>query len=176
MLGENRMQEQVRYDIQRENVSTAYEFPAYDARVQTYDRRRIISIVQKRRRRAMLRAVAKNLLLCCFCITLLGGILVSTSQLNELTTKAAAVQSRNEMLVSEQKRLTALCDMQINLAEIETIATEKLYMQKLEQDQIVYIRLTGSDYGTVVQGEDHPFARFQDSLRLLAQNMSKLMG
>ena len=38
-------------------------------------------------------------------------------------------------------------------------------MQKLEQEQIVYVRLTGDDYATVVEEQDGLFSRAFDVLR-----------
>ena len=166
------MQEQVRYESQWDNVSTAYDLSAYDARMAAPARSRVVSIVQKRRRRIALKNMLKNMLLCCFGVAMLSGILISGTQLNELTARSASLKNKNEELLSEQKRLMALYDMQLNLTEIEDIATEKLYMQKLEQEQIVYVRLTGNDYGTVVEGSDNLASRAFDSLRGLALHVA----
>ncbi len=159
------MQEQRRYESQWGNVSTAYDLSAYDARTTKRARSRVVSIVQKRRKRMALRNMLKNVLLCCFGVAMLSGILISATQLNELTARASSLKSENEELLSEQKRLMALYDMQLDLAEIENIATEQLYMQKLEQEQIVYVRLTGDDYATVVEEQDGLFSRAFDALR-----------
>ena len=167
------MQEQVRYESQWDNVSTAYDLSAYDARMAAPDRSRVVSIVQKRRRRIALKNMLKNMLLCCFGVAMLSGILISGTQLNELTARSASLKNKNEELLSEQKRLMALYDMQLNLTEIEDIATEKLYMQKLEQEQIVYVRLTGNDYGTVVEGSDNLASRAFDSLRGLSLHVAE---
>ena len=69
----------------------------------------------------------------------------------------------------------ALYDMQLDLAEIENIATEQLYMQKLEQEQIVYVRLTGDDYATVVEEQDSLFARAFDALRGISLHVAEWM-
>ena len=167
------MQEQVRYESQWDNVSTAYDLSAYDARMAAPARSRVVSIVQKRRRRIALKNMLKNMLLCCFGVAMLSGILISGTQLNELTARSASLKNKNEELLSEQKRLMALYDMQLNLTEIEDIATEKLYMQKLEHEQIVYVRLTGNDYGTVVEGSDNLASRAFDSLRGLSLHVAE---
>ena len=167
------MQEQVRYESQWDNVSTAYDLSAYDARMAAPARSRVVSIVQKRRRRIALKNMLKNMLLCCFGVAMLSGILIRGTQLNELTARSASLKNKNEELLSEQKRLMALYDMQLNLTEIEDIATEKLYMQKLEQEQIVYVRLTGNDYGTVVEGSDNLASRAFDSLRGLSLHVAE---
>ena len=110
------MQEQVRYEPQWGNVSTAHDLSAYDARTTKQARSRVVSIVQKRRKRMALRNMLKNVLLCCFGVAMLSGILISATQLNELTARASSLKSENEELLSEQKRLMALYDMQLDLA------------------------------------------------------------
>lgn len=169
------MQEQVRYESQWGNVSTAHDLSAYDARTTKQARSRVVSIVQKRRKRMALRNMLKNVLLCCFGVAMLSGILISATQLNELTARASSLKSENEELLSEQKRLMALYDMQLDLAEIENIATEQLYMQKLEQEQIVYVRLTGDDYATVVEEQDSLVARAFDALRGISLHVAEWM-
>lgn len=48
-------------------------------------------------------------------------------------------------------------------------------MQKLEQEQIVYVRLTGDDYATVVEEQDSLFARAFDALRGISLHVAEWM-
>ncbi|MBQ2698090.1 MAG: cell division protein FtsL [Clostridia bacterium] len=153
------------------NVSTAHDFSAYDVRAKQPTRVRVDSLVDRRRKRNTRRAVIRNVAVCAFVVLMMCGILISNSQLTELTAEVSSLKAKNEELISEQKRLTALYDTQLDLAAIEEIATEKLYMQKLEQSQIVYIRLNGEDVGTVMAGGDSLFARAFDAVGQIVAGM-----
>ncbi|NLT57697.1 MAG: hypothetical protein GXX99_01890 [Clostridiales bacterium] len=136
-------------------VGVAYDLSAFDAAVKEREpaRAKVLSIVRRRRRKAMLRSMAANLSVCLFLIAMLGGILVGSSRLNELTARAAALQTRHEELVNEQKRLQALHDMKMDLKTVEDRAVNQLDMQRIEQDQIVYVDLAGRDGGRVVEDQ-----------------------
>lgn len=159
------MQERARTSAYVDNVSVAYDLSAFDVRNRKPAANKVLSIVNRRRRIAMLRSMVRGVVLCAFVVVMLGGILISSSQLTELTTEAASLKAKNEQLESEKKRLQALLDMNMDLKTVESRAVEELYMQRLEQDQIVYIDMTGEDHGKVVEDTRSVAAKVADGVK-----------
>lgn len=145
------------YGISAGKVSVAYDMSVFDVRNKGKGLHNVTSIVNKRRRQETRRTLVRDASICLFVVLMLAGIVLSSTQLTEMTAQASSLKARHEELLSEQKKLQAILDMRTNLKEVESIATDGLYMQKLEQAQIVYVHLTETDHGEVV-GDDRSVA------------------
>ena len=148
----------------------------FDTRNKGKARGNVTSIVNKKRKKAASRTMIYNVLLCLFVIGMLTGIILSSTQMTELTAQASSLKARNEELLSEQKRLQAMLDMRTNLKEVESIAFDSLYMQKLEQDQIVYLSLTGSDFGRAIEDTRPATQRIMDFIKNAAITLSEYVN
>ncbi|HWP80247.1 MAG TPA: hypothetical protein VN446_06350 [Candidatus Acidoferrum sp.] len=164
------------YGVTAGKVSVAYDMSVFDTRNKGKGLHNVTSIVNKRRRQEARRTLFRDACICLFVVFMLAGIVLSSTQLTELTAQAASLKSRHEELLSEQKKLQAILDMRTNLKEVESIATDELYMQKLEQDQIVYVHLTGSDHGEVVEDDRSLAVRTIDMLKSAALKLGEYVN
>ena len=144
-------------------IGAAYDLAAYDVRNGQH-RVKILSAVTKKRNLKQIKSMLVSAALCGCLILSVGGILLSNSRLNEVTAQAAKLKRENDTLIVEQRRLQALYDVRIDIKEVERIAIEELYMQPVEQAQIVYIDLSKEDMGFVIADERSAMERIVDKL------------
>ncbi len=137
-------------------ASVAYDLEYFETkRRKDTDDIRVIHLANEKKRTHKLQSILKMFAGCVFIFGLLSGIVLSTTQLNELTVKATNLKEQNEELLSEQKRLQAQFDMMINIDEVEDRAINNLYMQKVDEKQINYIALADSDVGVVTASTEN---------------------
>lgn len=141
----------------RPTQSAAAAAPAREMPAKTVKKKsRVVQISEKQLRRSSQRSaqLVKTMLNLCAVlsvIALIGAVVFSQVQLAELTEEIGSTTQA----LSEEVNLSVQLEMEaaskMNTDEIETIARERLGMEKVSEGQTTYINLAQEDSGTILQ-------------------------
>jgi hypothetical protein len=80
----------------------------------------------------------------------MGSLIYNQLQLNELNTSLQTVNKQLSNAKSEQVQLQMAAESKVSMQKVENYATSVLGMQKLNANQIEYVRLSEGDKVEVV--------------------------
>lgn len=93
-------------------------------------------------------SVLKGILICLFALSiplLLILYSVQVSKYTELSKSITALETKQEQLIEENKRLVSDISYLSSAERIEKIATEELDMHKVESDDIIRVEMKGDN-------------------------------
>ncbi|MBC8535183.1 hypothetical protein [Feifania hominis] len=141
--------------------SVAYDFSMFDERSREIERRReqnnIVDLISKRKKKRKARAVFLNILCCVLLVGLLSTQIYSYTTLNELTSDISRQKKTLDELQAQEKLLNIDLEKQIDLTSVEEIATNTLFMEKADKNQISYISTASVDNGEIIGGDSRNF-------------------
>ncbi len=113
-------------------------------------------------------AIVFAFLLCLF-------ILFRYSQINEYNQRLAKLKTEVNQLQKANSQLKVEMDRKIDLKEIEKAAIERLGMQYMDKNQVVYLQLQKSDFTEVHGNADADRLRDTGVFGTLTQGISELV-
>jgi cell division protein FtsL len=147
------------YDLARFDRRTAVR-RAYEAEAeQTVARpavRRKVAVKQGLFTRVSLFAVLSFFMV----IGLLLLVVYSYVQLRELSVNGTQLQKQYDALKNEEALMLSESEQRISLKDAEDYAVNKLGMVKPEQDQVIYLDLSGSDHAEVLEDSQKDGSEF----------------
>ena len=151
----------------------AYDLSRFDRRTavrRVYEQADALPVRPALRRRAVARpgvftrvsffAVASFVMV----IGLLLLIVYSYVQLSELSEKSTTLKNQYNKLKDDETVMLMASEQRINLKDVEDYAVNKLGMVKPEQDQMIYLDLSGDDHAEVVESPQKDASAFLEGL------------
>lgn len=160
-----------------ENRSEAYDLSLFEPREarrpQEQERNNVIELPRKQLERNArpkvrpLRALS-TLLLSVAVIAVMGCMIYSQAELNELNSRLAEKTKTLTETQSSYTQMKMKSDAQLSLDSVENYAKEKLGMKKIEASQVVCVSLSEGDKGAVLRDDGNSLLlRLWDSLQNL---------
>ena len=168
-----------RYNYQYETSPRKVK-PEYETKRRTNQRKKYEEQIKinERQRKVAIKIEKKqhntNVVFILVIFLILLAISYRSSLINE---KFSAIQKEKEMLSALQKtndQLEVSIESSLNLKNVEETAKEKLGMQKLENDQKVYISLDKKDY--VETSTEEVDITTKENTNWFMQMLNKLLG
>lgn len=143
-----------------ENRNLAYDLSLFEPSVkeqQKKNRNNVIKISEEqleRSRRPKYRptTVISVLFVAMLIVSVLGTMIYSQVQLNELTTKINSMTKQLDESESVYTQLEMKAESKLSLKKVEDYAMNTLNMKKVEPQQIEYISLSKGDKAVIPQG------------------------
>jgi len=138
------------------NGNAAYDFERFAAkelRPQEKPQAKIIRLPQKKqsnRPKLTIGHILRGIAVFAVCFALMGSLIYNQLQLNELNTSLQTVNKQLSNAKSEQVQLQMAAESKVSMQKVENYATSVLGMQKLNANQIEYVRLSEGDKVEVV--------------------------
>lgn len=133
--------------------NTAYDLSLFDTNLRQ-KKEYVIEVATNKSSFKAKRMAAVNIivavLIACMCAVLVN----SYAKLTELTSGVASLQKEYKVLQSENRRLEVQLRGKTDLREIEDIAVNQYYMQRVSRSQVEYIALESEDRAVVYAKED----------------------
>ena len=130
------------------NGNAAYDFDRFSPQEQQNTAKVIPLPVEHRepqpQRQSPLKFL-KYLLICAVCVGMFGSLVYNELTLNELNTNIQKTTLMLERAQSEYVQLEMAAASRLTLEEIERYAVDVLGMQKLQNNQLQYIRMSDRD-------------------------------
>lgn len=130
------------FDVHRTSAAPSYIPPARkkqrELKVHETPRKKSLQELKTEGRAARLQAV-KIIGITLVCIGMLGAVLCSYVQKNELNHEIASIENHLSVAESESTRLNSQLDALVSLQMIDQYAVEKLGMSKVQSGQVRYV-------------------------------------
>ncbi len=133
------------------NGNAAYDFDRFaakEARQPEKPQAKIVKIPQKNtssRPKITMKHIVRGIAAAAVCFVMMGSLILSQLQLNELNTSLQKVNKQLSNAKSEYVQLQMAAEARASLETVEEYAANVLGMQKLSSDQIEYVRLNEGD-------------------------------
>lgn len=140
------------------NSSVAYDFDRFSPQKQEQKNNVVQLPVERRQAKKQSSGAAarflRNAAVCAVCFVMFGSLIYNEMTINELNTNIQKSSAQLERAKSEYIQLEMAAASRMTLEEIERYAIDVLGMQKLQNHQITYIRMSDKDKIEVLAKND----------------------